>query len=258
MIFRGVVETLLVYLTTELKLVLILFIAGVTFWSQRKKTISFFTVNLQPWCKKQHPNEVGPATYLQFFFLWNREHQRKFLECLLFCNQSGATRNHKRWSANIKHLTLQRFGPVNDLTKNKLAFFLPLQFHCFQILKLLQCKFKCNVQPKNNYERYNYTEKSCWITQIGSEMARQFIWEQKRQLITSDAADCFCFMCNSKGHATCSWLRLIDPYFFCSLGTFTQQKGQTCIIVNFHSLHSLLGLFGSSWIKWLALVNSKK
>ena len=54
---------------------------------------------------------------------------------------------------------------------------------------------------------------------------------------------CVCFMCSSKGHANGVWLVVFDPY--CFVAEKSLPMTQTCTIVNFHNLHSLLDLFGS-------------
>ena len=41
----------------------------------------------------------------------------------------------------------------------------------------------------------------------------------------------------------CDWCMVFDPYFFAAEEPLPMM--QTCTIVNFHNLHSLLGQFGS-------------
>ena len=49
------------------------------------------------------------------------------------------------------------------------------------------CSFPISayVSANTRYERY-FTEKRCWIKQAGSDTARQRVWEQKNEAITSD------------------------------------------------------------------------
>ena len=67
-----------------------------------------------------------------------------------------------------------------------------------------------------------------------------------------------CFTCSSKGHGSWLWLVVFNPYFFVAEKPLPMV--QTCTIINFHNLHSLLGQFGFSTkgIKWQVLVCGKK
>ena len=148
-------------------------------------------------------------------------------------------------TSNTWHLHLDQWMTWQEIITWLFSSTTKLQFHCFQILKLLQCKFKCNVKAKNNYEQY-YTEKWCWIKQRGSHMTRECIWELNSEPITSDATHCVCFMLNSKGYATWSWLRLIDPYFFVAWEFSPNNRAKLVSLWVLTIYTHFVGLFGSS------------
>ena len=54
---------------------------------------------------------------------------------------------------------------------------------------------------------------------------------------------CVCFTSGSKSHASWLWWMVFNPYFFVAEKPLPMT--QTCSVVNFHNLHSLLGQFSS-------------
>ena len=155
--------------------------------------------------------------------------------CFTTNQMRAETARDNRQTALISH----------DLARNnELAFSSTrnLQFYRFQILKFcfLDVGF-CKIDMDDILGKAMLKEDRM-ISR--SDIARQSVWEREKMSQSQAMFLCLCFTCRSKGHASWLWLVVFDPYFFVAEKQ-PLPTTQTCTVVNFRFLYSLLGKFGS-------------